>query len=319
MSRGRYAPSPTGSLHLGNARTALVAWCRARRAGSTFVMRVEDLDEPRTVEEAVAGNLEELRWLGLDWDEGPDVGGPHEPYRQTERHELYLRSLADLVQRDLLFECYLSRRELRELSSAPHGEAPVYGERERSENDQIRKQKAAEGKMPALRLRAPELELRFDDALYGPQRFDARTQVGDVVLRRADEAWAYQFAVVVDDVAMGIEEVVRGADLLQSTAAQLLVYRALGHRPPTFLHVPLLLDESGERLAKRRGSLTLTALKEEGVAPARVVGLLAYTLGLLERPRPLDSAEILTIFAVDRLHREPSTLRHEELEWLRSG
>ena len=319
MSRGRYAPSPTGSLHLGNARTAFVAWCRARRAGSTFVMRVEDLDEPRTVEEAVSGNLEELRWLGLDWDEGPDVGGPHDPYRQSERHELYRRALDDLVQRDLLFECYLSRRELRELSSAPHGEAPVYGERERSENEQVREQKAAEGKKPSLRLRAPELDLRFHDALYGPQRFDARKEVGDVVLRRADDAWAYQFAVVVDDVAMEIEEVVRGADLLHSTASQLLVYLALGRRPPSFLHVPLLLDESGERLAKRRGSLTLAGLREEGVAPDRVIGLLAYTLGLLERPRPLDMTEMLAIFAVDRLHLEPFTLRPEDLEWLRSG
>jgi glutamyl-tRNA synthetase len=321
MSRGRYAPSPTGDLHLGNARTALVAWWRARATGSSFVMRVEDLDEPRTVPEAVVGNLAELRWLGLDWDEGPDLGGRFGPYRQSRRSELYRHALGRLREQDRVFECWLSRRELRELSSAPHGAGPVYGERERGLNRALASRKRTEGKTPSLRLRVSPGEVHFDDLLAGPQRFDAESEVGDIVLRRADGAWAYQLAVVVDDAAMGIEEVVRGADLLPSTAAQLLLYRALGHRAPAFLHVPLLLDEEGMRLAKRRGSLTLATLRSVGVEPSRVVGLLAYTLGLLPERVPLRADELL---ATDRdpaldlagLRREEYRLGADDLAWL---
>jgi glutamyl-tRNA synthetase len=321
MSRGRYAPSPTGDLHLGNARTALVAWWRARAAGSSFVMRVEDLDEPRTVPEAVAGNLAELRWLGLDWDEGPDVGGRFGPYRQSQRSDLYRDALERLREQDRVFECWLSRRELRELSSAPHGAGPVYGESERRLNRSLASRKQAEGKTPSLRLRVAPGEVRFDDLLAGPQRFDAESDVGDIVLRRADGAWAYQFAVVVDDAAMGIGEVVRGADLLPSTAAQLLLYQSLDLRAPAFLHVPLLLDEEGTRLAKRRGSLTLASLRSAGVEPSRVVGLLAYTLGLLRERVPLRPAELV---AADRdpeqdllgLRREEYRLCADDLAWL---
>jgi glutamyl-tRNA synthetase len=316
MSRGRYAPSPTGNLHLGNARTALVAWWRARVAGSSFVMRVEDLDEPRTVAAAVSGNLDELRWLGLDWDEGPDVGGPFGPYRQSERHGSYRKALARLQERGLVYECFLSRRELRELSSAPHGAAPVYGERERRLNERVAERKRHEGKTPSLRLRVEPGEVEFTDFLHGPQGFESERDVGDIVLRRADGAWAYQFAVVVDDAAMGIEEVVRGADLLVSTAAQLLVYRALGLSEPAFLHVPLLLDEAGERMAKRRGSLTLAALRDGGAGPRRVAGLLAFTLGLSPRPLPLSPGELLSEFGMTRLRQEPYRLTATDLDWL---
>jgi glutamyl-tRNA synthetase len=316
MSRGRYAPSPTGSLHLGNARTAIAAWWRARASGSSFLMRVEDLDEPRTVADAVTGNLAELRWLGLDWDEGPDVGGALGPYRQSQRHELYWAALERLREQGLVYECYLSRRELREVSSAPHGESPVYGERERRLNDRLAERKRAEGKAPSLRLRAQPSEIIFEDLLQGPQRFDALRDVGDIVLRRADAAWAYQFAVAVDDGAMAVEEVVRGADLLPSTAAQLLVYRALALPAPAFLHVPLLLDETGERLAKRRGSLTLSALKERGIDPRRVVGLLAQTLGLIPERVPLSPAELLASGHAASLRREPHRLGAGELAWL---
>jgi len=319
VSRGRYAPSPTGSLHLGNARTALVAWLRARSQGASFVLRVEDLDEPRTVAQAVEGNLHELAWLGLDWDEGPDVGGPHAPYRQSERHHLYEAALARLTRQGLIFECYLSRRELRELSSAPHGQAPVYGEAQRRLNERVVAEKRAQGKQPALRLRVEPGELKFEDAFLGPQRFDALRDVGDIVLRRADGAWAYQLAVVVDDIAMGIEEVVRGADLLPSTAAQLLLYRRLGAKPPRFAHVPLLLDETGERMAKRRGSLTLESLRSAGIDPGRVVGLLAHSLGLLPERRPVTPQEL----AQHARHWQPADAPHRltrtDLEWLSRG
>lgn len=318
-ARGRYAPSPTGGLHLGNARSALVAWWMARARGGSFVLRVEDLDVPRTVPEAVEGNLEELRWLGLDWDEGPDVGGPHAPYRQSRRFELYRAALERLEATGRVFPCWLSRKDLRELASAPHGAPAAYGPRQRAANARAAPEAKRRGKRPSLRFRAPVGELRFDDLLAGPQRFDAERDVGDLVVRRADGQWAYQLAVVVDDAAMGIEEVVRGDDLLPATAGQLLLYRALGLRPPRFAHVPLLLDADGARLAKRRGSLTLHALRAAGVAPQRVVGLLAATLGLLDAPRPVTPAELTANFAPERLARTPARLGADALAWLDSG
>jgi glutamyl-tRNA synthetase len=308
--RGRYAPSPTGYLHLGNARTALVAWLRARAAKGAFVMRVEDLDSARSRPEYAAANLEELRWLGLDWDEGPDVGGPHAPYAQSERHAVYEAALAKL--RPHLFACYLSRKDLQDLASAPHGSAPRYGARERALNARLAPQKQAEGKTPSLRFRVEAGDVAFTDVVHGPQRAD----VGDVVVRRADGEWAYQLAVVADDLAMRITEVVRGDDLLPSTAAQVLLYRALGAEPPAFLHVPLLLDAAGERLAKRKGSLTLSALRGAGVRPERVVGLLAHTLGLLESPREARPADLVHAFDLERLHRDPARLTDDLLAWL---
>ncbi len=305
--RGRFAPSPSGWLHLGNARTALVAWLRARARGGQFVLRVEDLDGPRTRPEAVLGNLDELRWLGLDWDEGPDVGGPHAPYLQSRRGHLYEAALARLGGAGLLFPCYLSRKDLAEVASAPHGAVTgvpagtlggdgVYGAAELAANAATAAEKAAAGRAPSLRFRVPANDVSFVDALAGPQVINPAQRVGHFVVRRSDGLYAYQLAVVVDDAAMGITEVVRGADLLDSTAAQLLLYQALQLQPPAFAHVPLLNDSTGERMAKRRGSLTLQELRAGGVQPERVVGLLALTLGLAPRFRPLTPQDLLHDF-----------------------
>ena len=310
MTRGRYAPSPTGQLHLGNARTALVAYWQARTRGGTFVMRVEDLDSARCKPELVGVNLDELRWLGLDWDEGPDVGGPHAPYLQSERHALYERAFKVLKAGGHLFPCYLSRRELREIASAPHGQMPHYGAAERALNERVTSQKRSQGKRPSWRFQVDEPTMFFKDALQGEQRLD----LGDFIVKRADGEWAYQLAVVVDDSAMNVSEVVRGDDLLQSTAAQLLLYRALGKAPPSFLHVPLL-NAQGERMAKRKGSLTLTTLRERGVRPERVVGLLAYTLGLLPQPEEMSVQDGLNLYTPSALSAKPFSLS-EELAWL---
>jgi len=307
QGRGRFAPSPTGDLHLGNARTALLAWARARHSQQRFVLRVEDLDGPRTVASALQGNLDELRWLGLDWDEGPDVGGPHGPYRQSERAALYEAALARLAASGGLFECFVSRRDLREIASAPHAPSgPVYGQREREHNAAIAAARAAAGQVPSLRFAPTPGQLSLEDALHGRVSFDAERDVGAVVVRRADGLWAYALAVVVDDAAMGVEEVVRGADLLSASGAQLALMLALGITPPRYLHVPLLLDAAGERLAKRRGDQTLQALRQRGVDPARLRGALWFTAGLLPAPQPLSVDETLARFDVNRLERSPA-------------
>ena len=275
-------------------------------------MRVEDLDSARSRPEMVKANLGELHWLGLTWDEGPDVGGTFAPYVQSERHEFYQMALERLETQHKLFECYLSRKDLREIASAPHGEMSGYGNLERALNERVRKKKRLEDKTPSLRFRVDEANVSFTDLLQGKQTF----QTGDFVVKRADGEWAYQLAVTVDDIAMNITEVVRGADLLESTAAQILLYRALNATPPVFLHVPLLLDETGGRMAKRKGSLTLTALEEQGVRPERVVGLLVHTLGLTPTPVETTVAEGLELYTLSQLSREPFALTLELLAWL---
>jgi len=317
VARGRYAPSPTGAQHLGNARTALVAWALARRDG--FVLRVEDLDPRRSVLDARDGNLEELRWLGLDWHEGPDVGGPHGPYLQSRRSERYHAALDRLRADGRLFECWLSRRELREIASAPHGRGPVYGPAERARNARVATDKRTAGKAPALRLRVPDRVVTFEDRLAGPQRIDLARELGDPVLRRADGLIAYHLAVVVDDAAMAIEEVVRGDDLLHATALQDELHRALGTPPPRVAHVPLLLGPDGTRLAKRRGGGTLAALRATDVPPERVVGLLAWTLGQLDAARPWSAAEFAADFDASRIPRHAVRLDAASLAWLRDA
>jgi len=318
--RGRFAPSPTGSLHLGNARTALLAWASARSQGGALVLRVEDLDGPRTVPAAVAGNLDELRWLGLDWDEGPDVGGPHGPYLQSERGERYLAALERLAAAGRLAEDWLSRRDLREAASAPHAPAgPVYGTAERRLSAAVADARRREGRSPAQRARfdARDGEVEAFDRRHGTRRFDLARDVGDVVVRRSDGLWAYALAVVVDDAAMGITEVVRGDDLLAATGAQVALARALGLDPPTYAHAPLLHDADGMRMAKRRGGATLAELRAGGADPGRVVGALAATLGWIAAPRPLTPAEALLACDTSAWPSRPTRWTPELDAWVR--
>ena len=317
--RGRYAPSPTGQLHLGNARTALLAYWQVRSQNGQFVMRVEDLDSQRSRPEFVQANLEELRWLGLSWDEGPDAGGPYAPYRQSERFRLYEEALTTLQASGHLFECYLSRKDLRqdlEVASAPHGAGAVYGEAQRKLNEQVKAQKQFEGKTPSLRFAVKPRTLTFRDEVLGDVTLNPAQDTGDFVVRRADGEWAYQLAVVVDDIAMNITHVLRGDDLLPSTGAQLLLYEALGAEPPVFAHVPLLLDADGSRLAKRKGSLTLTSLKAAGVKPERVVGLLAFTAGFMAKLEEARADDFAGAFNLSSIRKEPSRLTDDLLAWL---
>lgn len=307
--RGRFAPSPTGRVHFGTARTALLAWLRARASGGAFVMRIEDLDTPRVQKSATREILDDLRWLGLDWDEGPDVGGPHGPYVQSERLDAYLAAFDALRARDHLFACTCSRKEIAEIASAPHGEEPIYPGTCRSGTKHPER-------TPSWRFMHTEPP-SFVDAIAGPSRIGAGA--GDFVLRRADGVFAYQLAVTVDDRAMGITEVVRGDDLLSSTPRQIALHRALsdidGHpTEPAWMHVPLVLGPDGERLGKRHGSIAIAAARERGISSGHIVAWLARTLGLAEdHEGELEPHALIDRFDVRRIPRAPILI--DEIAW----
>jgi len=274
--RGRLAPSPTGHLHLGHARTFWVAAERARAAGGTLVLRNDDLDAIRFRLDFVDAMLEDLRWLGFHWQEGPDVGGPYAPYNQSGRRAHYRAALDQLHAAGLIFPCTRSRRDVLEAIGAPHEGAgtddePVYPKEFRP---------PAGAPLPPLgekisinwRLRVPDgEEIAFTDGRFGPQRAVAGRDFGDFLVWRKDDLPSYQLACAVDDAGMAITEVVRGADLIKSTFRQLLVYRALALRAPDFFHCPLMNDARGERLAKRHDALSLRTLRAGGAKPGDLI------------------------------------------------
>ena len=294
-------------IHVGNARTALAAWLSARSRGGTFVWRVEDLDPPRVVPGLAAAQLEDLAWLGLDWDEGPDVGGPCAPYAQSERSAFYEAALRRLAAAGRLFPCRLSRKDLQVASSAPHGaeEAPYPASLRPSglDPDWFERFCATGRPGAAVRFRVDDRPVSFVDRVQGPITERVDLAVGDFVLKRRDGLWAYQLAVVVDDLAMGIDDVVRGSDLLASTARQIQLIAALGGSSPAYAHVPLMVNARGEKLSKRDQGLTLRSLREAGAAPAAVAGYLAHSLGLLDRPDPGRPADLLPLFAWEKIGR----------------
>ncbi len=262
--RGRLAPSPTGLLHLGHARTFWIAAERARQHGGTLILRNEDLDPQRCRPELVTAMLEDLRWLGIQWVEGPDCGGPFAPYSQSGRRALYLDAWKALRDARLIYPCTCSRQDVAQAGSAPNeaDDEPIYPGRCRSRAD------AAEFTQPRgvnWRFRVPDgEEVGFTDQHFGPQRMVAGRDFGDFIIWRRDDAPAYQLAVVVDDAAMQITEVVRGADLLKSTARQILLFRSLGAAIPEFYHCDLVRDDTGTRLAKRHNALSIRKLRESG-------------------------------------------------------
>jgi glutamyl-tRNA synthetase len=307
---GRFAPSPTGLLHIGSARTALAAWLSIRRQEGIFIWRIEDLDPPRAVPGTAQAAMEDLRWLGLDWDEGPDCGGHHGPYRQSERGGYYEAALEHLASVGRLFPCSRSRKDLLELASAPHGDEghPPYPAafRPRDLAADWYARHGAEGRgEAALRFLVEEAEVTFEDRVFGRMAEGVATTTGDFVLKRRDGLYAYQLAVVVDDLAMGVTEVVRGADLLDSTARQIQLIRALGGEPPVYAHLPLVVNAEGEKLSKRDAGLTLAELREAGTTPEGLCGYLGYSLGLLEAPQPLPAAALVERFSWERIPREP--------------
>ena len=283
--RGRLAPSPTGHLHLGHARTFWIAQQRARERGGVLVLRNEDMDALRFKLEFVSAMIEDLKWFGFTWQEGPDCGGPFGPYNQSERSQFYRSALDQLRRGGFIYPCTCTRKDIAAAARAPHAaddDEPIYPGTCRAKSE-IRSQ-MSEASVPISDLRFPTSDLRFNwrfripegetisfvDGQFGPQHFVAGKDFGDFIVWRHDDVPAYQLSVMVDDAAMQITEVVRGEDLLKSTARQLLLYRALGLAPPDFYHCPLMTDETGVRLAKRHDALSLRTLRARGATPAQL-------------------------------------------------
>lgn len=306
--RGRYAPSPTGLIHVGNARTALVAWLSIRSRGGAFVWRLEDLDPPRIVPGMAEAAMEDLAWLGLDWDEGPDMGGPYVPYVQSQRSAFYDEALSRLASAGRLFPCWRSRKDLQAIASAPHGPMgsapyPVAFRPEGLDPDWFEQRPDA-----AFRFLVHDRPVEWVDRVCGRQVERVDETVGDFVLKRRDGLYAYQLAVVVDDLLMGIHEVVRGADLLESTARQIQLIEALGGTPPVYAHVPLVVNAQGEKLSKRDSGLTLRSLREGGIQPEALTGYLGWSLGILDRPELVSVNELIPRFAWENVATETWTL-----------
>jgi glutamyl-tRNA synthetase len=319
-------------MHLGNAWTALLAWLSARSKGGAMVLRMEDLDPDRSKEHFARAILDDMAWLGLDWDEGPDKGGPYGPYSQNERRGYYQQCLEKLEAGGVVYPCYCTRAELRgavlashpdgphaahgDVTQAPHaGESePVYAGTCLKLSGDARRAREALGRSPSLRVKTPSVRIEFTDLALGQHAQALHTQCGDFVLRRSDGVHAYQLAVVADDAAQRITEVVRGADLLESTARQIFLYRTFGWPEPHFAHVPLLVDPGGKRLSKRRGDVDLGRLRQVGVAPEVVVGFLAWKAGLLASPRKASPQELLAGFSFAPLPARPVVVEENWME-----
>ena len=312
MEKGRFAPSPSGRMHLGNLMCSLLAWLSARASGGQVVLRIEDLDAarcPRTYADLLE---QDLAWLGLVWDEGGSAGGPDGPYYQSERFEIYKQYYDKLNALGLVYPCFCSRSQLH-AASAPHradGQVVYPGTCRGLSPEEVTRR--ALKKAPAWRVQVPDRVIGFTDGHLGHYEENLAADCGDFYLRRGDGVYAYQLAVVVDDALMGVTQVVRGADLLSSTPRQLWLYETLGLPAPRFYHLPLLLAPDGRRLSKRDKDLDLGQLRAR-VTPERLIGTLAFSAGLIERNEPVSARELAGEFRWDKLRRESIFLNSEQL------
>ena len=300
---GRFAPSPSGRIHLGNILCSLLAWLSARQKGGQVILRIEDLDTARCPRRYAQQMEEDLHWLGLDWDMGPGTNGPHEPYYQSERTELYQAAREKLEELGLVYPCFCTRGELH-AASAPHrsdGQVLYAGTCRNLTPDEVAEKSRT--RSPALRLRVPEETWGFTDGHMGHYAEDLARDCGDFLLRRSDGMFAYQLAVVVDDAAMGVTEVVRGADLLDSTPRQLYLYHLLDLNPPSFYHVPLLLASDGRRLSKRDADAGLDDLRPRCCAE-EILGKLAYLAGFNPSAEPRSAERLLSDFDWEKVPKE---------------
>lgn len=312
MPTTRLAPSPTGALHLGNARTFLVNWWLARRSGWEVVLRVEDLDGPRIKAGADRQAMDDLRWLGIDWDRGPVY--------QSPRAEIYRAAAERLLEEGKAYACVCTRREVELAASAPHAEdgAAVYPGTCRGRYTSIHDAERAAGRVPVIRFAVPDEPVEFTDTFKGPCRFEPAKALGDFVILKADGTSAYQLAVVIDDAEIGVTDVVRGDDLLDSTPRQILLYRALGleDRIPRYTHLPLVVGTDGRRLAKRHGDTRIEHYRRLGVSPGRVLALLARWCGM-DVGREITARDLLASFDLRRLPRDPIVFTDADDRFLR--
>lgn len=299
--KGRFAPTPSGFLHLGNVFCSLLAWLYAKTAGGSITLRIEDLDTQRCNREKADALARELEWLGLTWDEGAYVSADSERYFQSQRSDIYAKYFARLEAQKLVYPCFCSRGELH-AAEAPHAsDGRIIYAGTCSKLTQAEREEKAKLRRPSWRVRVTDEPISFTDAHYGVQSATISADCGDFILRRSDGVYAYQLAVVIDDALMGITQVVRGADLLGSTPMQLYLYRLLGLPAPEFYHIPLLVDADGRRLAKRDGDLEISLLRKRYGSPEPIIGLLAYLAGQLERPEPITASELLPLFDAKKI------------------
>jgi glutamyl-tRNA synthetase len=317
MRTTRLAPSPTGALHLGNARTFLANWLLARQNGWGVILRIEDIDGPRIKFGAATQLIEDLQWLGLDWNQGP--------YYQSRRTGIYTEALQKLLADGHAYPCVCSRKEVEAAASAPHAEdgSAVYPGTCRGRFPDIGAARAAAaGRAPALRFAVPAgRAVSFSDAIAGAKSFDVARELGDFVVAKSDGTPSYQLAVVVDDADMGVTDVVRGDDLIDSTPRQVLLYEALGlaDRVPAYYHLPLIIGPDGRRLAKRHGDTRLSYYRGLGVPPGRIVALLARWCGIDGAGEDVMPAQLVGRFKLDAMSRDAITFTADDDAWLRAG
>ena len=304
MIVGRFAPTPSGRLHLGNILCAMLAYLSARHEGGRFLLRIEDLDVPRCPRHLAEQIIDDLTWLGFTWDEAP--------LYQSERAAIYEQALKRLEARGLIYPCFCTRAQLHATFAPNLGDTQVIYPGTCATLTPERIAELSRLRSPALRLRVPDEDIDFTDGLCGRQCENLVRDCGDFVLRRSDGLFGYQLAVVVDDALSGVNQVVRGRDILSATTRQIYLQRLLGYPEPTYIHIPLLMDAEGRRLAKRDRDLDLTALAKR-FSPEAIIGLLAHAAGLLEEPRPIALDELVPLFHWAKVKREdirlPATLR----------
>lgn len=296
---GRFAPTPSGRLHLGNILCAMLAYLSVRSKGGRFLLRIEDVDVPRCPRRLAQQAIDDLQWLGFTWDEAPMY--------QSDRTEIYREALERLAAQGHVYPCFCTRAQLMSLAAPNLGDTQVVYQRTCASLTPEEAAERAKTRAPAMRLRVPEEDVAFTDGLFGPQQENLARDCGDFILRRSDGLYGYQLAVVVDDALQGVTEVVRGRDILSATPRQLYLQRLLGYEQPAYIHIPLLMDSQGRRLAKRDKDLDLTALSQR-FTPEEILGRLAFSAGLLEEPRPVTLEGLIASFDWEKIRRSDMRL-----------
>lgn len=297
--KGRFAPSPSGRLHLGNMLSSLLAWLDIRSLGGEMVFRLEDLDPDRSSREHAVLMAEDLEWMGLDWDIGWRPEKPDQ-FNQSDRSQLYVNQFNKLIEQGIIYPCYCTRAQ-RLAASAPHpGEDRETGCGCATLSEQQKNEYLKHGRKPSYKIRTSNEIIQFDDAHLGAQAVPLKTGVDDFIVRRSDGVFAYQFAVSYDDAVMGINRVVRACDLLSSTPKQIWLIRKFGYDEPTYCHAPLLVDAGGHKMSKRDGGLSMEGLRRNHT-PEELCGKLAFIAGLIDRPDPISSTELVPLFSWDKV------------------